>query len=64
MCQSTVYARRGEGQEDEVLLEEVTRLVVTDGEVSMTTLFGEPLTVSGRIQEIDLTRQRVILDCA
>lgn len=64
MCQSTVYARRGEGQEDEVLLEEVTRLVVADGEVSMTTLFGEPLTVSGRIQEIDLTRQRVILDCA
>lgn len=62
MCQSNVYAL--EDDHEELLLEDVA-VIETDGDaITMRTLFGEPMVVSGRIVGVDLTRQRVYLERA
>lgn len=60
MCQSTVYARE-DGQE-ELVLEEVAWVGANGDEVTMRTLFGEPVSLSARIIEIDLMKHRIILE--
>ena len=59
MCNSNVYAAKS-GQE-ELLLEDVSHLAVDNGTVTLRTLFGEPMTVEGRIKEIDLIKNRIVL---
>lgn len=55
MCQATVYLD-GEPIERDVIWLEPT----ADG-VLLRTLFGEPQTVQGRLQGIDLLKHRVLL---
>ena len=59
MCNSNVFAVKS-GQE-ELLLEDVSHVAVENGTVKLRTLFGEPMTVEGRIKEIDLIKNRIIL---
>ena len=60
MCQSDVYTIE-EGQE-ELVLENVALLRVDGDQVAMRTLFGEPLSLAARIKEIDLLRNRILLE--
>ncbi len=60
MCQSKVYAIDG-GQPD-LLVEEVTRVAMDGDEVTVEALFGEAVSFRGRIKEIDLTKQRIVVE--
>lgn len=60
MCQSRVYAIAG-GRE-ELLLEEVAAVEVEGDRVVMRPLFGEPLSLRGRLKEIDLMKHRIVLE--
>jgi predicted RNA-binding protein len=47
MCQAAVY--RIEGEQEEVVMREVTRLVPVEGGVQLETFFEEPRFVPGRL---------------
>ena len=60
MCQSNVYAL--DGDEEELLLEDVA-LIESDGDsLTMRTLFGEPMVVAGPVVAVDLMRHRVYVE--
>jgi predicted RNA-binding protein len=60
VCQSNVYLIEGEQEE---LLQEDVALVHMDGDrVELKTLFGEPLSLNARIVEIDLMKHRIVLE--
>lgn len=60
MCQSSVYAVAGDTAE--LLLEEVVALAVEGERVAIRTLFGGGLSLRARVREIDLTRNRILLE--
>ncbi|MEW6751481.1 MAG: CooT family nickel-binding protein [Candidatus Latescibacterota bacterium] len=60
MCQSSVYATAGEGEE--LLLEDVALITVDGDRLELRTLFGEPLLLRGRIRQIDLMKHRIVLE--
>ena len=60
MCESHAYMVRN-GQEEK-LLEDVTFIQPGDGEVIIRSLFGEELTVKGRISEIRLMDHKILLE--
>jgi predicted RNA-binding protein len=60
MCQSNVYAI--EGGTERLLMEEVTAVVVDGDNVELTTLFGESLVLRARIKEVDLVKNRIVLE--
>ena len=55
MCQATVYL------DDERVMQDVIWLEPTKDGFSMRTFFGEPVTVRGKLQGIDLLKHRVLL---
>ena len=59
MCQSSVYAVNGE--QEELLLEQVSAVEVDGEQVRLQTLFGEPLALRAWIKEIDLMKHRIVL---
>lgn len=59
MCQSTVYMVR-DGREEEIM-RDVIRLVPTEHGLRLDSFFEEPLTVAGRIEQIDFLKHRVML---
>ena len=60
MCQSNVYAI--ENDREELLMEEVAALDIDGDRITMRSLFGEPLSVLGRIKEVDLLKNRIVLE--
>jgi len=60
MCQSNVYAVDSGRQE--LLLEDVARLEIEGDEVTIEPLFGEQVSFSARIKEIDLVKQRIVVE--
>lgn len=60
MCQSDVYAL--DGGREELLAEEVATVEVDGDRITMKTLFGEPVSLSARIVEIDLMKHRIVLE--
>ena len=60
MCQSNVYAIDSEQQE--LLIEEAVRLEIEGDEVIIEPLFGEPVSLSARIKEIDLMKHRIVVE--
>ncbi len=60
MCQSNVYAL--DGEQEKLLLEDVALIESDEDSLTMRTLFGEPMVISGRIVGIDLTRQKVYVE--
>jgi predicted RNA-binding protein len=57
MCESTVYLKTDQGEE--MLMEEVARLVVTDSGILMSNLLGEERESPARISSIDFLDHRV-----
>lgn len=60
MCQSSVYTL--DQDKEELLLEDVAWVAVEGNQVTMRTLFGEPISLSARIKKIDLMKHRIILE--
>jgi predicted RNA-binding protein len=60
MCQSNVFAV--ENGREELLMEEVAGLDIDGDRITMRSLFGEPLSVLARIKEIDLLKNRIVLE--
>lgn len=59
MCQSNVYALKGD--QEELILEEVAFVEVDGNRITMLTLFGEPVSVNAQIKHIDLMKHRIVL---
>ncbi len=60
MCQSSIYIL--DSGQHKLLLEEVTRLEIDGDEITVEALFSETVSFGARIKEIDLTRQRIVLE--
>ena len=60
MCQTNVYAVHGQGLE--LVLEDVTSVVVEGTEVLISNLFGEQVRLCARIKEVNLIDQRVLVE--
>ena len=60
MCQSNVFAI--ENDREELLMEEVAGLDIDGEKITMRSLFGEPLSVLARIKEIDLIKNRIVIE--
>jgi len=59
MCESSVFVRRGE--KDNLLAEDVARVIPDKDIVRVMTLFGEETKVTGEILEIDLMAHKIVL---
>ncbi len=60
MCESHAYLMR-DGKA-ELYMENVTSLVVEEGGLRLTDLLGEEARVDARVQEIDFTGHRILLE--
>ena len=60
MCQSNAYL--SDGGREELILEDVALVEVERNLVRMRTLFGEPVSLRARIRQIDLTKNRIVLE--
>lgn len=60
MCESNAYLKKGD--DEQLLLEDVTYVRPKDGQVVMSSLFGDEVTVDGDIVEIDLMAHRIVLE--
>jgi predicted RNA-binding protein len=60
MCQSNAYLL--DGGREELVLEDVALVEVGRDQVKMRTLFGEPVSLRARVREIDLTKNRIVLE--
>ena len=61
MCLSTVY-KGSEPVSQNILAEYVTNLNIMDGQIDMTDITGEALTVRGSLRSVDLVSNRIFLD--
>ena len=60
MCQSSIYAIDTGRQE--LILEEVARVEIQGDSITMERLFGERVSLSARIKEIDLMKHRILVE--
>lgn len=60
MCESNAFLRK-DGR-DTMILEDVTFVRPDDGEIRLTSLFGDEKIVKGRIVEIDLMSHKIVLE--
>ena len=60
MCQSSIYVIDSGRQE--LLLDEVARVEIEGNEVIMEPLFGERISLTARIKEIDLMKHRILVE--
>ena len=51
-----------DGSERKALMEEVVRLVVHDDEITLTGMFGDAMTIRGKILHVDITKQEALLE--
>jgi predicted RNA-binding protein len=59
MCESSVFLRRESG--DELVMEDVARVVPEGDEVRVLSLLGDEARVRGEIAEIDLMAHRIVI---
>jgi predicted RNA-binding protein len=60
LCDLKAYVRRQE--KEELLLESVNNVRVENGEVVVRNLFGEEKKVRGKVTEVSLTRNRIVVE--
>mgnify|MGYP006295026533 CR=1 FL=1 len=60
MCLAKVYLKRN--NDSELVMDNVTKLYVSDGTINMTTVIGEKKEVRGTIREVDLKNANIILE--
>jgi len=59
MCQTTAYLVDN-GQE-KLIMNDVVTLIPEDGRVRLVNLFGEEITVAGRIRQMDLLSHKILI---
>lgn len=59
MCQTTAYLL--ENGQEKLLMIDVISLTPEEGQVRIVNLFGEELTVAGRIRKMDLFAHKVFI---
>lgn len=59
MCELNAVLVRGD--EREVVMESVTRMIVDGDSVELTGIFGDKKVVSGSIKEVDFTKGETII---
>jgi predicted RNA-binding protein len=52
----------GQGQGEELIMEDVLYVKVNGAEISLSTLMGESKTVLGQVKEIDMENHKVIIE--
>ncbi len=60
MCQSTIYLKKADGEEEELMRDAILVVPREDG-VLIQTFFEEPKVVDAEIETIDLLKHRVVL---
>ena len=60
MCEANAYLY--ENGQEELIMEDVDKIIPTDAEVYMKNIFGQQKTIKGRIKELLLVEHRVILE--
>ena len=60
MCQSNVYTLQDDRQE--LLLAEAARLKIEGTELTIEPLVGAPISLTGRVKEIDLMKHRIVVE--
>lgn len=61
MCQSNAYLIKSNGSE-ELVMEDVSLIAPgTKGEIELTGLFGDHLTLHAELRELDLLKHRIVL---
>lgn len=60
MCDSNAYILRGD--REELLMESLDYLCQEEGKVILRDIFGEEKTIQGRLKELHLSKQRVVLE--
>jgi len=59
MCDTNVFL--WQGNKEEILLREVTKVKRKEGKLYLSTLFGEERVVEAEIEEIDLLGHKILL---
>jgi predicted RNA-binding protein len=59
MCQTTAYLL--ENGQEKLLMNDVISLIPEEGYVRLVNLFGEELTVAGRIRQMDLLSHKIFI---
>jgi predicted RNA-binding protein len=63
MCLAKVYIRSSSGDAEQLIMENVTRVLVKDdGRVQLTSLLKATEEISGRIASVDLMESRLVLE--
>ena len=60
MCDSNVYLMHGD--KEVLLMESLDYLRQEEGRVILRDIFGEEKTIQGRLKELHLSKQRVVLE--
>ncbi len=61
MCEANAYLYHDDGKE-ELLLEQVDKLVDNNGEIYLENIFGVRKNIFARIKELQLVDHRIILE--
>lgn len=61
MCESSVFVRKSGSNAEELLTEDVARVVPEGDQIKVVTLLGDVSKVTGEIVEIDLMAHRIVL---
>ncbi|HJH29303.1 MAG TPA: CooT family nickel-binding protein [Methanosarcinaceae archaeon] len=59
MCELNAILVRGD--EREVVMESVTRMIVNGDSIELTGIFGDKKVISGSIKEVDFTKGETII---
>lgn len=59
MCLAKAYSARGDDQE--LILEDVSKVTVDGDRLSLQSLFGERKEIAGSLMEIDFQRAMIII---
>jgi len=59
MCMAKLYEAK-EG--DKPILDQITRVTISDGEVEVQTLFGEKKVFRGKVRHIDFLKSQIQLE--
>jgi predicted RNA-binding protein len=60
MCEANAYL--SENGQEALILESVDQVVPTETEVYLKNIFGQQITIKGRIKELSLVDHRIILE--
>ncbi len=62
MCEANVYLLNHDTEESELLMEAVDRIIPTDGEIMLESIFGQRKILKAKIKEMALLDHKIILE--